>query len=81
MPLRRHLPVGDMEQVIGTLLSGLTQRHVGRHFNVSHTVVGRVRQSYLDTCSLVERQRNGRPRKTTAVADRYIVSIAKRRRF
>jgi len=45
-----------MEQVIGMLLAGLPQRYVGCHFNVSHTVVGRVWQSYLDTCSLVERQ-------------------------
>lgn len=81
MPLRRYLPVGDMDQMIGMLLAGQTQRHVGRHFNVSHTVVGRVWQRYLDTGSVAERPRNGRPRKTTHIDDRYIVSIAKRQRF
>ena len=65
MPLRSHLPVGDMDQIIGMLLAGQAQRHVGHHFNVSHTVVGRVWQRYLDTGSVAERPRNGRPRKTT----------------
>jgi len=32
MPLWRHLPVGDMEQMVGMLLTGQTQRQVGRHF-------------------------------------------------
>ena len=81
MPLRRHLPVGDMEQIIGMLLTGQSQRDVGRQFNVSHTVVGRVWQSYLDTGSVSERGGRGRPRKTTDSDDRYIVNIAKRRRF
>jgi len=76
MPLGRHLPVGDMDQMIGMLLAGQTQRHVRRHFNVSHTVVGRVWQRYLDTGSVAERPRNVRPRKTTDIDDRYIVSIA-----
>ena len=81
MPLRRHLPVGDMEQIIGMLLAGQSQRDVGRQFNVSHTVVGRVWQRYLDTGSVVQRGGRGRPRKTTDRDDRYIVNIAKRRRF
>ena len=53
MPLRGHLPVCDMEPIIGMLLARQTQRHVGRPFNVSHTVVGHVWQRYLDTGSVV----------------------------
>ena len=75
------MPRGDMGRIIGMLLAGQTQRHVGRQFNVSHTVVGRVWQRYLDTGSVVEHQGRGRPRKTTNRDDRYIVNIAKRRRF
>ena len=62
MPLRRHLPDGDMKRRIGMLLAGQSQRDVGCQFNVSHTVVGRVRQRYLDTGSVVERGGGGRPR-------------------
>ena len=81
MPLRRHLPAFDRERIIGMLLAGQTQRHVGRQFNVSHPVVGRVWQRYLDTGSVVERAGRGRPRKTKDRDDRYIVNMAKRRRF
>ena len=81
MPQRRHLPVGDMERIAGMLLAGQTQRYVGHQFNVSHTVVGRVWQRYLDTGSVDERAGRGRPRKTTDRDDRYIVNMAKRRRF
>ena len=85
MPLRRHLPVGDMERDmernIGILLAGQTQRYVGRQFNVSHTVVGRVWQRYLDTGSVDERAGRGRPKKTSDRDDRYIVNMAKRMRF
>ena len=63
------------------LLSGQTQRYVGRQFNVSHTVVGCVWQRYLDTGSVEERAGRGRPRKTTDRDDRYIVNMAKRRKF
>ena len=59
------------------LLAGQSQRDVGRQFNVSHTVVGRVWQRYLDTGSFVERGGRGRPRKTTDSDDSYIVNIAK----
>ena len=81
MPPRRHLPVGDMERIIGMLLTGQTQRHVGCQFNARHTVVGRMWQGYLDTGSGVERARRGRLRKTTDRDDRYIVNIAKHWRF
>ena len=74
MPQRRHLPVGDMERIIRMLLTGQSQRDVGCQFNISHTVVGRVWQRYLDNGSVVERGGRGRPRKTTDRDDRYIVA-------
>ncbi|WAR08919.1 hypothetical protein MAR_018877 [Mya arenaria] len=67
--------------MVGMLLADQTQRHVGRQFNVSHTVVGRVWQRYLDTGSVVERAGRGRPRKTTERDGRFIVNMAKRGRF
>lgn len=70
-----------MEQIVGMIRAGYTQRNVARQFNVSHTVVGRIWQRYLDTGSVVERPRSGRPRKTTDRQDRYIINIAKRARF
>ena len=77
-----HSQVGDMERIIGMLLAGQTQRHDGRVFNVSHTVVGRLWQRCLDAASVVERAGRGRPRKTTRDRDgRFIVKISKRRRF
>ncbi|XP_052772677.1 uncharacterized protein LOC128211697 [Mya arenaria] len=81
MALKRHLPLGDIEQMVGMLLAGQTQRHVERQFNVSHFVVGRVWQRYLDIGSVVELAGRGRPRKTTDRDDRYIVNMAKRWRF
>ena len=54
------------------LLGGQTQRYVGRQFNVSHTVVGRVWQRYLDTGSVDERAGRGRPSKTTDRDDRFL---------
>ena len=70
-----------MERIVGMLLAGQTQRYVGRQFNGSHTVVGRVWQRYLETGSVGERAGRGRLRKTTDRDDRNIVNMAKRRRF
>ena len=81
MPLSGHLPVCDMEPIIGMLLARQTQCHVGRPFNVSHTVVGHVWQRYLDTGSVVGWAGRGHPRKTTDRDDRYIVNMAKHRMF
>lgn len=66
---------------MGCCWAGQSQRNVGRQFNASHTVVGRIWQRYMDTGSVVERPRIGRPRKTTGRDDSYIVNLAKRRRF
>ena len=77
MPQRRHFPVGDMERIVGMLLAGQTQRYVGRQFNLV--------MLWLVMCgrgtSVDERAGRGRQRKTTDRDNRYIVNMAKHRRF
>ena len=81
MPNRRHLSVRDMERILGMLQAGATQRYAAAQFGVTQSVVQRIWQRFLDTGSVEERPKSGRPRKTSAVDDRYIVTMSRRQRF
>ena len=66
MPNRRHLSVRDMERILGMLQAGATQRYAAAQFGVTQSVVQRVWQRLLDTGSVEERPKSGRPRKWMA---------------
>ena len=81
MPNRRHLSVRNMERILGMLQAVATQRYAAAQFGVTQSVVLRIWQRFLDTGSVGKRPKNGRPRKKSAVDDRYIVTMSRRQRF
>ena len=81
MPNRRHLSVRDTERILGMLQAGATQRYAAAQFGILQSVVQRILQRFLDTGSVEERLKSGRPRKTSAVDDQYIVTMSRRQRF
>ena len=70
-----------MERILGMLQAGATQRYAAAQFGVKQPVVQRIWQRFLDTGSVEERPKSGRPRKKSAVDDRYIVTMSRRQRF
>ena len=63
------------------LQAGATQRYAAAQFGVRQSVVQRIWQRFLDTGSVEEGPKSGRPRKTSAVDDRYIVAMSRCQRF
>ena len=63
------------------LQAGATQRYAAAQFGVTQSVVQRIWQRFLDTGSVEERTKSGHLRKTSAVDDRYIVTMSQRQRF
>ena len=70
-----------MERILGMLQAGATQRYAAAQFGITQSVVQRIWQRFLDTGSVEERPKSGRPRKMSAVDDRYIVTMSRRQRF
>ena len=61
-----------MERILGMLQAGATQRYAAAQFDLTQSVVQRIWQRFLGTWCVKERPKSGRPRKTSAVDDRYI---------
>lgn len=80
MPQRRHLNVEDRARAIGWLNEGVSQRQAARRLNVSPSVINRLHQRFLQTNTVRERPRSGRPRATTRREDRLVAIEALRRR-
>ena len=79
--MKRHLTSEEAARAVGMLEAGHSQRQVAGQFNVSQSVISRLRNRYNQTGIVQERQRSGRPRCTTAPEDRYLGLIARRQRF
>ena len=79
--MRRHLTGVEAAQAVGMVQSGVVQRTVAAHFNVSQSVISRLWNSFHQTGVVAERPRSGRPRSTTARQDRYLANMSKRQRF
>lgn len=77
---RRRLSDLDRGRALGLLQSGLSVREVGRRLEVSHSVIQRLNQRFMETGSVRDRQRSGRPRITDARDDRCVVLAALRER-
>lgn len=74
-----RLTIDQLNQAVGMLLSGSSQRNVAAFFGVSHSVISRAWARY-QLNSVHFRHGGGRVRKTTARTDRLIRFITRRRR-
>lgn len=68
-------------RALGMIEAGMTCAAVARRIGCSRSTISRLRSRLLDTGSLKDRPRTGRPRKTTANEDRYITLTSRRNRF
>ena len=80
MPPRRKLSDFDRTRGIAWLQDRVGVREVARRLQVSHSVIIRLRDRFQATGIVKERPRPGRPKKTTAREDRFIVRQALRTR-
>jgi transposase len=62
---RRKLTDAERWQAVGMVRGGLSYRQAAERFNVSHSVIVRLLQRLGETGDVKERQRPGRPVKTT----------------
>ena len=65
--LERHLAPAE-RQVLFCLAEGLKTREIGRHLNISHTMVSRHRSKIAELLTRLEAPRNWRPRFSMANA-------------
>ena len=64
----------ERNQAIWMLNAGMSATVVSRHFGCIRKTIERLRRRFRVTGNVADRPRSGRPRVTTAVNDRYIVS-------
>ncbi|XP_070177781.1 uncharacterized protein [Littorina saxatilis] len=76
MVQRRSLPDVDKGRALAWLQGGATYRAVAHRLGVSPSVVWRLQERWRATERVQDRPRSGRPKKTDARADRYIVRQA-----
>ena len=78
---RRHLTGVEAAHAVGMVQSGVVQRTVAAHFNVSQSVISQLWNRVHQTGDVAARPRSGRPRSTIARQDRYLANMSKRERF
>ena len=69
------------QRALGMLVAGMRIKDVARQFGVNSSTISRLRSRYQATGEFRDRQRTGRPRKTTLSQDRYLVLTSRRNRF
>ncbi|CAG2238429.1 unnamed protein product [Mytilus edulis] len=74
---RCKLSVAELWQAIGMSNAGRSTRSIGNYFNVNHTVIVRLLQRHVDTGTVNDRPRSGRPRLTTRCDERLLIRRAK----
>ena len=74
---RRRISENVRWQIIGMHVAGMSCRNIGVNFDINHTVISRLARKHADTGHVKDRQRQGRPRKTTARDDRAFVRLAR----
>ena len=75
---RRRIPENVRWQIIGMHGAGMSCRNIGVNLDINHTVISRFARKHADTGHVKDRQRQGRPRKTTARDDRALSDLARR---
>ena len=81
MGKRPGLSENERQRAIGMLTAGCSQRDVAQEFNVHPSTICRLLNRFRTTGNVSDRQRSGRPRKTTVRQDRFIVTTSRRNRF
>ena len=77
----RSLTLDQRHRVLGMLEGGMLVTAAARQIGVHHSIVSRLRSRYEAIWSLKDCRRTGRPRKTSAAEDRYIIMTSRRNRF
>ncbi|GFV16171.1 transposable element Tcb1 transposase [Trichonephila clavipes] len=77
MSSRHHLNDFMRGRIIGKIEEGRKITDVAREFDITHSVVSRLRKSFKTTGMCSRRNGGGRVRSTTPAEDRYIVLSAK----
>ncbi|GFX03862.1 transposable element Tcb2 transposase [Trichonephila clavipes] len=78
MSQRSHLTDSEAWRVVGRLEGRQTQAEVVQAIGVSHSVISRIWNRFLETGSAGRRPGQGRKRATTPNEDRYLVLTAQR---
>lgn len=78
---RPGLSENERQRAIGMLTAGCSQRDIAQEFNVHPSTICRLLNRFRTTGNVSDRQRSGRPRKTTVRQDRFIVTTSRRNRF
>ena len=78
---RRKLTLEQKWQVIGMRNTGLSLRRIADQFGVSHSVISRLLKHHREARTVKERDRSGRPRKTSPRDDIALLQSARRRPF
>jgi len=60
---------------------GMQAKAVAEHFGVAASTISRLKGRFNETRRVQDRPRSGRPKKTSAANDRYIVVTSRRNRF
>jgi transposase len=74
-----HRKLSDAErwQAVGMVRGGMSYIKTAERFNVSHSVIVRLKQCVNQTGSVKERQRTGKPLKTTPKEDGLLKRLAR----
>lgn len=78
---RRKLSYAERWQAVGLIRGGHSYRQVAQRFGVSHSVIIRLIQRVDETDTVDERERTGRPPKTTPREDRHLRRLAQQEPF
>ena len=81
MGRRPSLSIENRNVAIGMLRAGAYVDVIARHFNVCKRTIFRLQARHRQTGSVQDRPRSGRPKKTAAREDRYLVTSSRRHRF
>ena len=76
-----RLTISDRWRAVGMFESGVTQEEIAETFRCSQPCISGLIARYLETGTVEDRPRSGRPRVTTPNQDRYIVLQHLRDRF
>ena len=78
---RRKLSDTERWQAVGMVRGGMSYRQTAERFNVSHSVIVRLKQRVNQTGSVQEHQRTWKSLKTTPRANRFLIGLARQQPF
>ncbi|RZC40880.1 HTH Tnp Tc3 2 domain containing protein [Asbolus verrucosus] len=79
--ISRHLSLDECVQAATWVDEGWSYRNIVQRLGISHTTISRVIQRYRETQDHQRYLGQGRPRKTTALEDRFLRISVLRERF